>query len=207
MTAKDINKVIKLPIKHSLYRESGTWYHHLKEFPGALFDENGYVVFNTNSEYLNNPALKHKETLHVRKGIISLNEYVFFTQEEKKLLRIFPKESMEETIREIRQVNRIKRNLKHTIYIKKIYDNACLICGEKLHIRENLYYSEVHHIRPLGFPHNGPDILENIICVCPNHHTLLDLGAIKIDLANLRHKVGRNFVKYHNNKIYGNVIK
>ena len=31
----------------ALYREDGKWYHHLKKFPGALFDFNGYIVFAT----------------------------------------------------------------------------------------------------------------------------------------------------------------
>jgi putative restriction endonuclease len=37
------------------------------------------------------------------------------------------------------------------------------------------------HIRPLGAPHNGPDVKENIIiCLCPNHHVLFDSGAITL---------------------------
>ena len=32
----------------------------------------------------------------------------------------------------------------------------------------------------LGTPHNGPDALGNILCLCPNHHILFDLHAFSI---------------------------
>ena len=41
-------------------------------------------------------------------------------------------------------------------------------------------YAEGAHIKPLGKPHNGPDEVENILCLCPNHHVLFDRGAIGV---------------------------
>jgi hypothetical protein len=41
-------------------------------------------------------------------------------------------------------------------------------------------YAEAAHIRPLGAPHDGPDSYENLICLCPNHHTLFDIGGFTI---------------------------
>jgi putative restriction endonuclease len=66
----------------------------------------------------------------------------------------------------------------------------------------------VAHIRPLGAPHNGPDVKENIICLCPNHHVLSDSGAITLaddftvlglEGAKLRlsHELGAEYVRYH----------
>jgi putative restriction endonuclease len=40
---------------------------------------------------------------------------------------------------------------------------------------------EAAHIRALGSPHNGPAVLENLLCLCPNDHVLFDAGAIYID--------------------------
>ena len=40
--------------------------------------------------------------------------------------------------------------------------------------------AESCHIRPVGRPHNGPDIVENILCLSPNMHALFDLGAISL---------------------------
>jgi hypothetical protein len=53
------------------------------------------------------------------------------------------------------------------------------MCGTRL---EGLAgpYAEAAHIRPLGAPHHGPDTPENILCLCPNHHVLLDHGGVGI---------------------------
>ncbi len=39
------------------------------------------------------------------------------------------------------------------------------------------------HIQPLGVPHNGPDELPNLLCLCPNHHVMFDFGGFVIDPA------------------------
>jgi predicted restriction endonuclease len=41
-------------------------------------------------------------------------------------------------------------------------------------------YSEVNHIQPLS-EHKGVDREVNMIVLCPNHHTLMDMGIITID--------------------------
>lgn len=41
-------------------------------------------------------------------------------------------------------------------------------------------YAERAHIRPLGSPHDGPDDESNILCLCPNHHALFDLGGVAV---------------------------
>lgn len=55
-------------------------------------------------------------------------------------------------------------------------------------------YSEVHHIRPLGSPHNDPDIANNIIILCPNCHVLCEYGAVHLHLDALynlpKHPIG-----------------
>jgi putative restriction endonuclease len=33
---------------------------------------------------------------------------------------------------------------------------------------------------PLGAPHGGPDVLENLLCLCPNHYVMFDLGIFTI---------------------------
>jgi hypothetical protein len=38
---RDLNQEWRIGAKHSLYREDGTWYHQLREFPGALIDAKG----------------------------------------------------------------------------------------------------------------------------------------------------------------------
>lgn len=69
-----------------------------------------------------------------------------------------------------------------------------------------VHMQRAHHIKPLGGEHNGPDVRENILCVCPNHHALLDYGAIKLDPMLLK-GIERKYIDYHNEKIFGEVIK
>ncbi|MFJ7135668.1 HNH endonuclease [Streptomyces fungicidicus] len=33
----------------------------------------------------------------------------------------------------------------------------------------------------MGKPHHGPDVEPNILCLCPNCHVRLDIGAIAVD--------------------------
>lgn len=70
-------------------------------------------------------------------------------------------------------VSRIIRNTKKSQNIKNLYENSCQVCGLQL-TTSNGSYSEGAHIIPLGKPYNGPDEESNILCLCPNHHVLLD---------------------------------
>lgn len=76
-------------------------------------------------------------------------------------------------------INRIVRNYDVAASVKRLYDNSCQICSARL-VTAAGPYSEGAHIRPLGIPHNGPDTMENILCLCPNCHTLLDGHALTI---------------------------
>jgi hypothetical protein len=58
------------------YHQPGTLFENLRAFLGALFDRNGYVLFETEDEYRRTPGLSHGQKLNVRKGISSLPGYV-----------------------------------------------------------------------------------------------------------------------------------
>lgn len=103
-------------------------------------------------------------------------------------------------------ISRIIRNTTLSSHVKNLHKNQCQICGLALHRGKEETYSEAHHIKPLGTPHDGPDILENLIVLCPNHHAQLDFGAIPIDFLQLRtvenHSIGNEYIDYHNQCIY-----
>lgn len=99
---------------------------------------------------------------------------------------------------------RILRDTFLSRSIKALYKNSCQICGESIDIKGNLY-AEAHHIKPLGRPHNGPDIAANIIILCPNHHVMFDYGAIplELDILNIHpdHRISKEFIEYYNQVI------
>lgn len=76
MNGKFLSKLLGINALHSLYREDGKWYHHLKKFPAILFDRNGYVIFQTSKDYENNPYMIKQKDLHITNGISSLSGYV-----------------------------------------------------------------------------------------------------------------------------------
>lgn len=94
--------------------------------------------------------------------------------------------------------------------IKELYEYKCQICNTRLEAH-NYWYAEAAHIKPLGDPHEGDDMLENILCLCPNHHKLFDIGGIfiendftvkplntKLNIAN-GHTIDLSSIQYHRN--------
>jgi len=110
--------------------------------------------------------------------------------------------------RKIVQVQRIIRNTVVATRVKHIHRHQCQICAIRLDTAAGPY-AEGAHIRPLGRPHNGPDVPANILCMCPNHHLLFDKGAFTVaDNFSLlgingalrvvaKHEVGREYLAYH----------
>jgi putative restriction endonuclease len=92
--------------------------------------------------------------------------------------------------------------------VKEIHHYRCQVCGLALQTRAG-FYAESAHIRPLGRPHDGPDSLGNILCLCPNHHVMFDTGAFclrdDLSLINLggklrtapQHRLALEHVRYH----------
>ena len=106
-------------------------------------------------------------------------------------------------------VHRIIRDTELARRVKALHGYKCQICGHTIELRNGTYYAEAHHVQPLGEPHNGPDKIGNIICVCPNHHAELDYGVRRISLSELTvvngHAVAHLYVDYHNMIIYAQV--
>lgn len=100
---------------------------------------------------------------------------------------------------------RILRDSELGRKLKMLYQNRCQVCGYRIQLGGNSYYSEAHHIRPLGGEHRGPDRTDNIIILCPNHHAMCDYGAMKLSKPSLTfvegHEVGDEFIDYHNSRI------
>jgi 5-methylcytosine-specific restriction protein A len=86
-----------------------------------------------------------------------------------------------ETILKIR-----KRNNKVVSELKKLYEGKCQITGEEFTFkkRNGEYYSEVHHLIPLG--ESGSDAYANAIVISPLIHRMLHYADVsKIDLSKI----------------------
>ena len=111
------------------------------------------------------------------------------------------------------EIIRVIRDTAKSKDLKERYKNICQVCNKALPTRDG-FYSEVHHLQPLGADHKGPDDQSNMIVVCPNHHALFDAGAIAIIPETLKiiayngneigslsqmpdHVIHEQFIKYH----------
>jgi predicted restriction endonuclease len=108
--------------------------------------------------------------------------------------------------RVVTTVSRILRDTGLSNRVKVLHNYECQICGCTLLLADGSRYAEGHHVQPLGAPHNGPDVLGNIVCLCPNHHAACDLGAIALVADELRPAVGHfvepSYIDYHNTVVY-----
>ncbi|MEU7558101.1 YDG/SRA domain-containing protein [Streptomyces eurythermus] len=131
-------------------------------------------------------------------------------EEEPAQQEKFPETRLTRVQRLIRD-NAVIRN------VKRLHGGECQVCGLQLLGPSGKPHSEGAHIRPLGKPHRGPDVEPNVLCLCPNCHVGLDIGAFVIEDdwsivvragafgMNVRpklkrrpqHKVHLDYVRYH----------
>ena len=94
---------------------------------------------------------------------------------------------------------KIKRIRENTKKIKMMYDYKCQVCETKLDVPSGDPISIGAHIKGVGRPSNGPDVVENMLCLCPNHHAQFDRYSFYIDPVTYEIK-GLNL--YENKKLF-----
>lgn len=115
--------------------------------------------------------------------------------------------------RQLALTSRVVRDTRLMRAVKELYDFSCQVCAARLPTPTGPY-AEAAHIRGLGGPHHGPDKLDNLLCLCPNHHVTFDRGSWAVnDDGTLRgqpgrltlapaHEVNPLHLLYHRRRIY-----
>jgi hypothetical protein len=75
-SGRTLNDAWKVGAQHALYHKAGIWFHILERFPGALFDENGYVLFASREEFERYPGINIGKHVTIPAGISQLRAYV-----------------------------------------------------------------------------------------------------------------------------------
>ncbi|MEC4684177.1 MAG: HNH endonuclease [Nitrospirota bacterium] len=107
-----------------------------------------------------------------------------------------------ETTRIETTIYRVLRDTALSREVKIAQKFKCQLCAKTIQLSDGSFYAEAHHVKPLGRPYNGPDIKDNIICVCPTCHVLLDYKVIRLDQSQIPN-VSSAYIDYHNNEICG----
>lgn len=139
-------------------------------------------------------------------------------------LESFLKSSLKSTYVRPRRVqtinNRLQRNVKLSEKIKEMYSYRCQVCSVLLDSPSGPIAIGAH-IKGLGRPHDGPDIMANMLCLCPNHHDQLDNYSFYVEPDNFeivgldqykgmklkvlgQHKLDRSFLAYHKKLFFEN---
>ena len=179
----------------------------------------GYQIKNGPPEGYRYDGIYYVNKFEKIKGKSGFNICRFHLSTEKTIekleteLKQTLKPDYKRTERKSSSINKIKRNPKFPEYIKKLYEDKCQVCNVflKTHIGA---ISIGAHIKALGEPHNGPDQINNIICLCPNHSWQFDFFGFYIDAETFEikglegyegkkltikenHNIDKGFFKYH----------
>lgn len=100
-------------------------------------------------------------------------------EEIEQALQNYAKNALNKTPEQItKQVTTYKRNRRFINDLKQKHKNQCQICGFTFTANNGNLYSEAAHIIPISSGMVGVDSPDNIWILCPNHHKMLDFGAI-----------------------------
>ena len=151
------------------------------------FEEKNYLGLKEHLRYVRKLHKLNPGIYDITKKIVSGKSEQEY--ELTETLRGIPKTKIVMAKQKQRDAGKVKK-------LKKFYQHKCQVCLDRIQIGNQKYYSEVHHLRPLGKEENGKDDLPNMMVVCPNHHIAFQYCAIRISLD------GKNIVD-RNNKIMG----
>ena len=96
------------------------------------------------------------------------------TQLIESLRSISPKSSEYITVSGIR----LKRDYDTIDKLKRVRDYRCQICGKTIPKKDGGFYIEAAHVK--AKKEKGPETVDNLLILCPNHHKEFDYGDLKI---------------------------
>lgn len=158
-TGAQLNERWGVGAAHALYIHDGHWYHPLRRFPGALFDRNGYILFQTEEDFRKCPHFSIGKDVSVPKpGISAIPGYVRVMADPSRSAVCPPEEVLSDTsfaegsVVPIR-VNRYERDARARRKCIEYYGSQCIVCGFDF---ASAYgppltgFIHIHHLTPLA---------------------------------------------------------
>lgn len=165
------------------YSHDGHWYALLANFPAALFDANGYVLFPTEESYRKSLYLKRGKQISVPKpGISAIPGYVRFPDAETSPNLDVDIHTDAASEGRQRLVLHLQRERNQTLVRSKkrfAKSFACEVCGfsfARTYGAEASDYCEVHHLLPLSeVEHSTKTRIQDLAILCANCHRVVHL--------------------------------
>jgi hypothetical protein len=125
---------------------------------------------------------KENSVKEIIKKFDSIEKYLGIKKNElksKNIEKIIPSSMKKESQKIKFTVLRRIRDTVKTKKLKKLYQNKCQICNYSFPKYVKSGYSEVHHVWSMA--DTGDDDFDNMLVLCPNHHTEFDYKIIRFN--------------------------
>ena len=175
-TARSLAKLWKPDVRHALYRQTGDWYHQLERFPGALLDESGYVIFETQEAYRSCPALRIRQDVAVPGGISTIPGYTLGSNSEIVPSSTYERATYAEGARRDVVQTLIERSGAARDACIAAHGTTCAACGFNF---GDVYgaigkgFIHVHHCNPVSLGVRNVDPINEMRPLCPNCHAMV----------------------------------
>ena len=171
-------------VAQARYSDDGHWYALLHEFPAALVDANGYLLFPSEDAFRASPHLSLGKQISVRKpGISVVPGYVLKVQ--KELIPIVPDldiHDLQGSEGRARLVAHLVRERDRRLVARKKASSqtlSCEVCGFCFASTYGVAakeYCEVHHLEPLATATGQRRTsLGDLTLLCANGHRVVHL--------------------------------
>ena len=178
MRATDLCKVWGVQAKHAYYRKTGDWFHRLKTFPGALLDAEGFVLFETEEDYITCPYLRITLATHPITRISDIPGYVRVVVDGERRSVPTGVSRFYEGGRIQVIMSRHERDPKARTACLNHYGTTCTVCSMSFGNRYGALAEGIIHVHHLN-PFHGTDEqrevdpVKDLRPVCPNCHAVL----------------------------------
>jgi hypothetical protein len=186
-SGRRLNHVWGVNAQHALYHKDGIWYERLERFPGALFDENGYVLFESEMAFVRSSYLRITEKVKVPEGIAQMPEYrrmrssgpgsLSAELESLELADAFEEGGVKFQLHRRKERNRRAVQRKKEIVLARHGKLACEVCDfdfAQVYGPLGAEFAECHHRTPLAdLQENHRTRLSELAIICANCHRMI----------------------------------
>ena len=188
-TARSLAKLWNLKVRHELYSKAGDWYHQLKDFPGALLDENGYVIFETEDAYRLCQELRIKQDVTVRGGISGIPGYTLGSENSHEPTTTYEQTKFLEGSRRDVIQSKIERSGPAREACIAAHGTICAACGfnfAAVYGSIGNGFIHVHHCDPVSVGIREVDPVNDMRPLCPNCHAMVHRMDPPLSIAELK---------------------